>query len=412
MSAVIYDYRVRDKSGKELAGQLEGSSSAAVSKTLRERGLVPLEVKERKTSALKKEIKIPGLSGRIKPKEIAILSRQFATMVNSGLSLVRTLNILEAQTENPALSKVVGEVRAEVEKGSSLSVAMEAHPKVFSQLFVAMIKAGEIGGVLDETLVRLADMMEAAHALRSKVKSAMAYPVVVLGLVGFIVFAMLTFVVPMFEDMYAELGGDLPLPTKVLVAAGNLLKTWWFIVLGLEVASIFALRRYINTPAGRARWDALKLKFPIFGKLIHKTSLSRFSRSLSVLSRSGVPILQALDIVVETSGNYVMGRALGDVRESVKKGESLAAPLANHPVFPPMVAQMMAVGEETGALDEMLAKVADFYDREVDDTVAALTSLIEPLLIIVLGVTVGGILIALYLPMFNIASLLDGGGGG
>jgi type IV pilus assembly protein PilC len=412
MSAVIYDYRVRDKSGKEVAGQLEGSSSAAVSKTLRERGLVPLEVKERKTSALKKEIKIPGFSGRIKAKEIAILSRQFATMVNSGLSLVRTLNILEAQTENPALAKVVGEVRAEVEKGSSLSVAMEAHPKVFSRLFVAMIKAGEIGGVLDETLVRLADMMEAAHALRSKVKSAMAYPVVVLGLVSFIVFAMLTFVVPMFEDMYAELGGDLPVPTKVLVAAGNILKTWWFIVLALEIGAIFGIRRYIKTPDGRARWDALKLRVPIFGKLVHKTSLSRFSRSLSVLSRSGVPILQAIDIVVETSGNYVMGRALGDVRDSVKRGESLAAPLANHPVFPPMVAQMMSVGEETGALDEMLAKVADFYDREVDDTVAALTSLIEPLLIIVLGVTVGGILIALYLPMFNIASLLDGSGGG
>jgi type IV pilus assembly protein PilC len=412
MSAVIYDYRVRDKSGKEVAGQLEGSSSAAVSKTLRERGLVPLEVKERKTSALKKEIKIPGLSGRIKAKEIAILSRQFATMVNSGLSLVRTLNILESQTENPALAKVVGEVRAEVEKGSSLSVAMEAHPKVFSQLFVAMIKAGEIGGVLDETLVRLADMMEAAHALRSKVKSAMAYPVVVLGLVGFIVFAMLTFVVPMFEEMYAELGGDLPAPTKILVAAGNILKQWWFIVLGLQIGAIFGIRRYIKTPDGRARWDALKLKVPIFGRLVHKTSLSRFSRSLSVLSRSGVPILQAIDIVVETSGNYVMGKALGDVRESVKRGESLAAPLANHPVFPPMVAQMMSVGEETGALDEMLAKVADFYDREVDDTVAALTSLIEPLLIIVLGVTVGGILIALYLPMFNIASLLDGSGGG
>jgi type IV pilus assembly protein PilC len=236
----------------------------------------------------------------------------------------------------------------------------------------------------------------------------MAYPVVVLVLVVGIVFAMLTFVVPMFEGMYAELGGNLPLPTKILIAAGNILKQWWYIVIFLSGLTAYGLRRYVKTSDGRARWDALKLRVPIFGKLVHKTALSRFSRSLSVLSRSGVPILTALDIVAQTAGNKVLSRALDDVQSSVKKGESLAAPLDDHPVFPPMVSQMMTVGEETGALDEMLAKVADFYDREVDDTVAALTSLIEPLLIIVLGVTVGGILIALYLPMFNVASLLEG----
>jgi len=408
MSAATFAYKVRDKSGAVREGTLEGPSRGAVVSALRERGMVPLKVEEQAASTLQMEIKIPGLSDRIKGKEIAIFARQFATMVNSGLSLIRTLSILEEQTENKALGKVVGEVRGDVEKGSSLSAAMEKHPKVFSELFVAMIKAGEVGGVLDETLDRLADMMEAAHALRSKVKSAMAYPVVVLLLVVSIVFAMLAFVVPMFEGMYAELGGDLPLPTKILIAAGNLLKQFWFIVFGLTVAGIVGFRRYIKTDAGRGVWDATKLKFPIFGGLVGKTALSRFSRSLSVLSRSGVPILSALEIVAQTSGNRVMANAIDDVMASVKQGESLAAPLDQHPVFPPMVSQMMTVGEETGALDEMLAKVADFYDREVDDTVAALTSLIEPLLIIVLGVTVGGILIALYLPMFNVASLLEG----
>ena len=407
MSAATFAYKVRDKSGKVREGTLEGSSRSAVVSALRERGMVPLKVEEQSASALQMEIKIPGLSDRIKGKEIAIFARQFATMVNSGLSLIRTLTILEEQTENKALGRVVGEVRADVEKGSSLSAAMEKHPKVFSELFVAMIKAGEVGGVLDETLDRLADMMEAAHALRSKVKSAMEYPVVVLLLVVSIVFAMLTFVVPMFEGMYAELGGDLPVPTKLLIAAGNILKQWWYIVFLLTGAGIYAFRRYIQTDAGRGQWDAMKLKFPIFGKLIGKTALSRFSRSLSVLSRSGVPILSALEIVAQTSGNRVMANAIDDVMASVKRGESLAAPLDQHSVFPPMVSQMMTVGEETGALDEMLAKVADFYDREVDDTVAALTSLIEPLLIIVLGITVGGILIALYLPMFNVASLLE-----
>lgn len=408
MAATSFAYKVRDGGGKVREGVLDGSSRGAVVAALRERGLVPLKVEEKKNSALQMEIKIPGLSGRVKPKEVALFARQFATMVNSGLSLIRTLSILEDQTENPALAKVVGEVRADVEKGSSLSVAMDKHPKVFNELFVAMIRAGEVGGVLDETLVRLADMMEAAHALRSKVKSAMAYPVVVLFLVVGIVFAMLVFVVPMFENMYKELGGDLPVPTKILIAAGNALTTWWYIFIAAVTGGVFGLRRYIKTDDGRNRWDALKLKVPIFGQLVHKTSLSRFSRSFSVLSRSGVPILSALEIVSQTSGNRVMMHALDDVQASVKRGESLSGPLHNHPVFPPMVSQMMTVGEETGALDEMLSKVADFYDREVDDTVAALTSLIEPLLIIVLGVTVGGILIALYLPMFNVASLLEG----
>ncbi len=406
-TALIYDYRVRDKSGEVITGELEASSAAAVSRALREKGLIPLQITERKPAkGLNMEITIPGLTNRVKMKDVAIFSRQFATMVNSGLSLIRALNVLEDQTENKTLAGVVSEVRQAVERGTSLSAALEEHPKVFNPLYVSMIRAGEVGGVLDETLLRLADMIEASVRLRSKVKSAMAYPIVVLNLVLFILGAMLVFVVPMFESMYADLGGALPAPTQLLINVSGLVRAFWYIVLLLVVVSVISLRRWIRTDAGRLAWDAFKLRVPIFGGLAHKSAISRFSRTFSVLSRTGVPILQAIDIVADTSGNEVLARALDDVKTSVKEGESLTGPLYRHAVFPPMVVQMMAVGEETGALDTMLAKVSDFYDSEVNATVDALTSLIEPLLIIVMGATVGGILIALYLPMFNIANLV------
>ncbi len=404
---LTFAYKVRDRSGKQHTGEIDGSSAAAVSRALRERGLIPLSIEQRKAaSGLSMEIKIPGLSGRVKVKDIAIFSRQFATMVNSGLSLIRALSVLEDQTENPRLCEVIGEVRTAVEQGTSLSAAMEDHPKIFNALYISMIKAGEVGGVLDETLIRLADMMEASVALRSKVKSAMAYPTVVFGLVTLIVVAMLLFVVPMFESMYADLGGALPLPTQLLITASGVLSKFWYIVVIVIVGGIFTLRRWIKTAPGRLAWDGLKLRIPIFGKLSHKAAISRFSRTFSVLSRTGVPILQAIDIVSDTANNAVLSQALSDVKTSVKSGEALTAPLGRHPIFPPMVVQMMAVGEETGALDTMLGKVSDFYDSEVNATVDALTSLIEPLLIIVMGVTVGGILVSLYLPMFNIASLI------
>ncbi len=404
---LTFAYKVRDRSGKQLSGEVAGSSAAAVSRSLREKGLIPLEItQQKKASGLQMEIKIPGFSDRVKVKDVAVFSRQFATMVNSGLSLIRALSVLEDQTENKTLAGVVAEVRGAVEQGTSLSAAMADHPKVFNDLYLSMIRAGEVGGVLDETLIRLADMMEASVALRSKVKSAMAYPTVVFGLVALIVTAMLMFVVPMFEGMYADLGGALPAPTQMLIAASAILTSYWYIVLGVMVGSVVALRRWIKTDAGRVAWDKFKLRIPIFGRLTHKAAISRFSRTFSVLSRTGVPILQAIDIVSATANNAVLAGALGDVKASVKAGESLTAPLERHPVFPPMVVQMMAVGEETGALDTMLAKVSDFYDSEVNAAVDALTSLIEPLLIIVMGVTVGGILVSLYLPMFNIANLL------
>ena len=407
MTSAMFEYRARDRKGGVHAGSMEGQSSAAVAVALRDKGFVPLKIEEKRSSTLDREISLPGFKKKVKSKEISIISRQLATMVNSGLTLIRALNILEQQTENSKLVGIIADVRTRVEQGSSLSASMEAHPEVFNHLYVSMVRAGEVGGALDETLNRLADTLESQVRLRSKVKSAMAYPMVVLGLIILIVSGMLLFVVPIFQTMYEDLGGDLPVPTRLLINFSNLITTFWWLVLALIVGGVIGFRRWKKSPDGRRAWDRLKLRTPILGNVVQKVAISRFARTLSVLSRTGVPVLQALDIVSTTSGNSLVSDAIADVQASVKRGESLAGPLHRHAVFPPMVTQMMAVGEETGAIDTMLSKVADFYDQEVDDTVSALTSLIEPLLIIVMGVAVGGILIALYLPMFNIANLIQ-----
>lgn len=406
--ATTFAYKVRDKQGQLRTGKIEGQSQTMVAKALREKGLTPISIEAQKSSALQMEIKIPGLSNRVRAKDTVLFSRQFATMVNSGLSLIRALSVLVDQTSSAALADVIRQVRSDVEKGMSLSQAMERHPKVFGELYVAMIKAGEIGGILDETLERLADMLEANLNLRSKIKAAMAYPLVVGILILFVTTAMIVFVVPIFATMFEDMGNgaSLPAPTLALVALSDIVTGyWWAIILGV-VGTVVGFRKWKRTERGRLIWDTVKLKLPVFGQLAHKTSLSRFARTFSVLSRTGVPILQAIDIVAATSGNRKMALALEDVKAAVRNGESLAEPLGRHDIFPPMVVQMMTVGEETGALDEMLAKVSDFYDREVNDMVNALTSLIEPLLIVVMGITVGGILIALYLPIFNLASVV------
>ncbi len=402
-----FEYAVRDRSGKLVRGRIEANNPAAVANRLKTMGIAPISINEVGTGGLSMEISIPGLTDKIGLKDVSILARQLATMINAGLSLIRALSILAEQTENKRFAVVIDEVRQDVEKGASLSQALSKHPKVFSNLYVSMVKAGEAGGVLDETLNRLADTLESQVALRAKIKSAMTYPVVVFSLVLLIVTAMLIFVVPMFEDLYADLGGTLPLPTKVLLAVSGVLTKFWYIALAVAVGGAWGFKRWIATDSGRGHFDRIKLKIPIFGQLAHKSAISRFSRTLSVLVRTGVPILQAMDIVAETSGNTVVAKAVRDVQSSVKEGESLAEPLTEHPVFPPMVVQMMAVGEETGALDTMLSKVADFYDREVEATVDALTSLIEPLLIVVMGATVGGMLVALYMPMFNVVELIQ-----
>ena len=401
-----FQYKVKDKSGKLVEGSLEAENAQLVVSKLRSMGYVPIEIQQQGGSSFQRELKLPFFSDRVKLKEVAVFSRQFATMINSGLSLLRSLNILAEQTESKALAEIVNQVRMDVEKGSSLSQAMSKHPKAFGRLYVSMVRAGEIGGALDSVLMRLADTIEKQVELRRKVKSAMTYPLVVAVLVLTIVTAMLLFVIPMFQDIYKQLGGTLPPPTQLLINISNICRKFWYLIFLVEGGGAFAFRRWINSEEGRKQWDAIKLKVPVFGKLVRKTALARFSRTLSALVRSGVPILESLDIVAETAGNYVVAKAVRETQAAVKRGDPLSKKLEEHPVFPPMVVQMMAVGEETGALDEMLDKIADFYDQEVEATVDALTSLIEPLLIVVMGVCVGGMIISLYLPMFNIIKLI------
>ncbi len=400
-----FQYKVKDRAGKLVEGSLEAENAQLVVSKLRSMGYVPIEIQQQSGVNVHKELKLPGFD-RIKLKDVAVFSRQFATMINSGLSLLRSLYILAEQTESKPLAEVVNQVRMDVERGASLSQALAKHPKAFNRLYVAMVRAGEVGGALDSVLMRLAETIEKQVELRRKVRSAMTYPTVVAALVLLIVTAMLLFVIPMFENIYKELGGTLPAPTQLLINVSKICRKFWYVIFFGEAGAAFFFRRWINSEEGRKRWDAIKLRVPVFGKLVRKTALARFSRTLAALVRSGVPILESLEIVADTSGNHVVAEAVRDTSAAVKGGDPLSKRLEQHPVFPPMVVQMMAVGEETGALDEMLDKIADFYDQEVEATVDALTSLIEPILIVVMGVCVGGMIISLYLPMFNIIKLI------
>lgn len=405
MSAT-YAYKVRDSQGKTIEGTLAAENEQLVRSKLREMGMTPVEIKKQGVG-LQVEIKIPGLSDRINLKDISVFSRQFATMINSGLSLLRSLNILAAQTENKALSNIIREVAKDVEAGLSLSDAMARHPKAFNDLYIAMVRAGEVGGVLDTVLLQLATTIEKQVELRQRVKSAMTYPVAVLGLVLLILTAMLLFVVPTFETLYVDLDSELPAPTKLLLAISRGFSTFFPVLIGGVLVLVFAVRRWGKTESGRRIIDAAKLKAPIFGGLVHKTALARFSRTLESLLKAGVPILESLDITTQTVGNAVVADAIRQVQDSVRQGEPIAKELVAQGIFPPMVSQMMAVGEETGALDEMLGKIGEFYEQEIEALVDALTSLLEPLLIVVLGGAVGGMVVALYMPMFNIVNLIE-----
>jgi type IV pilus assembly protein PilC len=394
-----FDYKVRDRAGNMVTGSLVADSELLVLQRLREMGYTPLEVGKQKRS-LNLEINIK--KQKVKLKDLSVFSRQFATMINSGLPILRALAILSEQSDNKALAETLAACRGDVEHGASLSGAMVKHPKAFNDLYVSMVKSGETGGSLDTTLLRLASMLEREVHLRGKIKSAMTYPVAVVGLVVLIMSAMLLFVVPQFEGIYTQLGGTLPLPTRALLAISDAFKSFWYIGVGLIFLARFLFRRFKRTDQGRLAIDRVKLRIPVFGNLFHKTALSRFSSTFAMLLSAGVPILQALDIVSDTVNNKVIAAAVNDVQSSVREGESIARPLARHDVFPPMIVQMIAVGEETGQVDTMLEKVAQFYDQEVEASVDALTSLIEPLLIAVIGACVGAAVIALYMPMFGI----------
>jgi type IV pilus assembly protein PilC len=401
--ALTFDYKVRDRTGKLVEGELEGDSLALVVGKLREMGYLPITVTPKQRVGLKTEINIPWLSNRVKLAEVAMATRQLATMVDSGLSVVRALNILSGQTENKELARVLGAVRLDVERGSTLSAACAKHPKVFSSLFVTMVQAGEAGGHLDQVLANLAHTMEKQASLNRTIRGAMTYPAIVLTVMIVIFLALLLFIVPIFQKLFTSLGAKLPLPTRILIGISSIvLSPWAVLVVAVIIAAAFGFHRWINTERGREIWDKFKLRPPVFGELMHKTALARFANTFSSLLQAGVPILESLDIVSDTTGNRTVAAVLLETKQAVREGRSLAEPLREHEeVIPPLVTQMVEVGEQTGALDAMLAKVAEFYDGEVEQTVANLTSLLEPLLTVVMGAGVGVMVISMYLPMFD-----------
>jgi type IV pilus assembly protein PilC len=398
-----FTYSVRDKAGKVVKGQLDGANKEAVQSRLAQMGYIILELDQQGALAHISAIKLgPGVN----PKDVAIFARQFATMINAGLSLTKCLSILSQQTESVRLREVIAQLGKDVEAGQSLSDSLGKHPKVFPPIFVNMVRAGETGGVLDEVLQRVAEHFESELSLKAKVKSAMTYPIAMGSLVLIVLAAMMVFVVPTFEKMFHDMGGELPPITMLLVNASHLVASAWGILIALGIAGTIFLFKWWSSGPGKTTWDAAKLNMPIFGSLVRKLALARFCRTFGTLVSAGVPILTALDIVADTSGNNIVAAAVRHARAAIKEGETIAKPLAESKVFPSMVVQMIGVGEETGALDTMLNKVADFYEEEVGTATDGLTSLIEPLMMASLGVIVGGMIIALYLPMFQVISLV------
>ncbi|HVM18781.1 MAG TPA: type II secretion system F family protein [Egibacteraceae bacterium] len=404
-TATTYRYTVRDRSGKTRNGTLEATDQRVVANKLREMGFAPVSISEVKTSAMQKELHIPGFGPKVGLKDLAVFSRQFATMISSGLSLLRALNILAAQTDNKELARILGEVRSAVEQGRSLSSAMAEH-EAFPKLYIAMVRAGETAGMLDAVLLRIAETMENDVELRRRIKSAMTYPVVVLILAVLLTGVMLAFIVPTFVGMFESLGGELPLPTKILMGMSAVLRKFWWALMFVPFAAWKGFVYARKQPNVRLQLDKWKLKVPVFGILFHKIALARFARNFGTLLHAGVPILTSLEITADTVNNGVMGEAIEAVKVAVKEGESVARPLGHHDVFPPMVVQMIAVGEETGAIDTMLYKIADFYDSEVTAMTESLTAMLEPLMIAVLGGLVGSMVVALYMPMFKIFDLV------
>jgi type IV pilus assembly protein PilC len=361
-----------------------------------------VRVEEAKTTAPKLR-----LGGGIRTRDIVILTRQFATMINAGLPLVQALDILAQQTENKALADVTRSVVYDVESGHTLADALRQHPKAFSDLYVNMVAAGEAGGILDTILLRLAQFLEKNDAIIRKVKGAMVYPAVIVAVAVTAIAVLLIFVIPTFETMFASVNLELPLPTRIVIGASSLLQHYWWAIIGGIALFVFGVYRYYKTDGGRLQIDTLLLKVPVLGDLIRKSAVSRFTRTLGTLISSGVSILEGLEITARTAGNMVVHNAVMESRASIAGGETIAAPLQKSRVFPPMVISMIAVGEQTGGLDEMLSKIADFYDEEVDAAVSALLSLMEPIMIVVLGVVVGGMVVAMYLPIFDMVNAVQ-----
>ena len=403
--AITFIWKGRSPSGEILAGEYETDNKQELVNYLRKRKIIITSLKEKSKSM---NVNLPFLAAKVGVKDLGIFTRQFSTMINAGLPLVQCLDILSAQLEKPVFKKTVSTVMGDVEGGATLAEALGKH-KVFSQLYVNMVEAGEAGGILDKILDRLAAYLEKAEALTRKVKAAMMYPAVVFFVaMGATVF-MLMFIIPTFAKMFTDFGGDLPLPTKVVMWLSDFLRTKWWLLAGGITAAIIVFKRFHATDVGKLKVDQFMLKTPVLGPVIRKSAIARFTRTLGTLISSGVPILNGLDITARTAGNKVVEKAVYATRESISQGNTIADPLRASGVFPPMVTQMISVGEQTGALDEMLDKIANFYDDEVDTAVDTLTSVIEPLMIVVMGFLVGGMLIAMYLPMFKLINVVSGG---
>ncbi len=403
-----FDYKVRDQRGNLVEGSLEADSIPIVVSRLREMGYLPVSVAPAKGKGLKTEINIPGISDRIKPKEVAVFTRQFATMVDSGLTISRSIAVLANQTENKHFAAKLRAIHDDVDSGVSLSTALAKHPKVFDDLYVAMVAAGEIGGSIDTVLKNVSVNLEKQVELNRKVKGAMTYPIIVVSVITVIVTVMLVVIVPIFKKLFASLGGKLPAPTLLLIKVSNTLASWRVGIVILVIGvTVFLLRRWIKTEDGRRKWDRFKMRPPVFGPVVHKAGMSRFASTLSSLLSAGVPAMEALDITANASGNSIISDAVLEVKARVREGMSFAEPMSRLEVFTPLMVQMVEVGEQTGALDEMLQRVADFYTGEVDQTVDNLTSILEPFLVVIMGVVIGSIIICLYLPMFDYIKLVQ-----
>jgi type IV pilus assembly protein PilC len=394
-----YVFKAMDLTGAKASGEVEAESKQIVADQLKQRGLIVLDIADKRQS---KEISI-GFMDRIKPADLTILTRQLAVMVNSGMTILRALYVLEAQTENKKLADTISTVRKDVEAGLPLSDSLERHPKVFNQLFVAMTRAGETGGVLDQSLIRVADQLEAADSLRRQVRAAMAYPLVVMTFALTVLIALVVFLVPVFVGVFKQFGGDLPTITKFTVGLSNAVTGYWYAFIIGGVATTVLFKRWKASKSGIKIWDTFKLRIPMkIGDIVQKIALARWSRTLSALVSAGVPLLQALEITGKTAGNWCIEKAMGDVIDNVRQGGTIADPLKAAPVFPGMVSHMIGVGEETGALDTMLTKIADFYEDQVNAAVKQLASILEPVMIVLVGGMVGFIVVAMYMPLFKV----------
>ncbi len=402
----LYVWEGTNEKGKKVRGQMEAASSQQVYNALRGQKINPITKKIREKGALDKEIKIPGRKKRVKMKDLVVFTRQFATMIDAGLPLVQGLDVLGRQNENPAMRVVLLDVKEQVQMGGTLADGLKRHDKVFDDLFTNMVEAGEAGGVLDVILERMAEYLEKSDKLRRQIKTAMIYPAVVCGAAVIVTSILLIFVIPTFADLFNGFGAALPAPTRFVIALSDFLCAYWYLIFGTMFGGMWLFRRFLGTDRGKETMHPIALRLPVFGDLIRKVAVARFSRTLSTMISSGVPILDALSICARTSGNRVVEQEINRVRYSITEGKTISEPLANSVIFPGMVVSMIGVGEATGALDAMLGKIADFYEDEVENAVQGMKQLIEPIMILILGGLVGGLVVAMYLPIFKLGSVI------